>query len=1486
MSDEYFDSSYSKICRLELDILGNIEASRMSVLDKEGITLAETNTNSQPQKGGINDARLGSASNTDMCPTCGLNTTFCNGHFGHIKLAHKLFNAGYFSFILKILSCICIKCCNLLVVKNEDELRKILKHKSGKERMAYFKMSGKNITYCQNCGVQISKIKEKTSIGSRQIISETELDTKIEGEQKKKLRQFLTATMIYHIFNNISDDTCRMLGINPERSRPEYMIYDIFLVPPIQVRPPVKGDIGGGQSEDDLTRKIGDIIKANERMKKEKEKKTEATEGLVNLTQLHVAQYIDNNFVPMKSDIKGRITKDLTQRLSGKTGRFRGNLMGKRVNFTGRTVITSDPCISIEELGIPIMIAMNLTTREYVTPHNIEKMTKLLRNGKYNYPGANFLYQYSRYSLGSKVYPIDLSNERRKDIVLNVGDMLDRHLQNNDMVLFNRQPSLHKQSAMGHIAKIINNPDLMTFRLSPAVTPPYNADFDGDEMNTFCPQSVQSDEELRSIACVKNNLIAAAFSFAVYGIVQDGLLGSLIFTSPDTIISYRNTMNLLSNTSFEDFKLITKDKSYTGCEIISMLLPDNINVSNNLITIKNSKLISGRLTKKMLGAKQRNNLVQIIWDTHGVDETMKFINNIQRTINNFNLIHGFSVGIKDLVMPKSVHKDIDILFETSRTNVEYTITEMENNPNDLHENLYELKIFSELNVIRENVSKLIMANYDPNNAINIMALSGSKGDETNTAQMIGCVGMQAFEGALMPKKYNGRTSPYHYQHDDRPESRGLVRQSFIDGLSFSEYIFHTMSSRLGTIDQVVKTAVTGYAQRKLIKMMEDNMIAYDSSVRNANGKLMQIIYGDSGADTTKQYEYIIKMLEYNNDEIRNKYQFTTQELKKYSDFSEKENDKMIETIFSLRDIVRINAGKAKINHVSIVNKFMIPVNLNRIISTQTNKKEKTKDDELIPSYILEKINFIIDNKNTIILCMSEKERLNKSSFKARDSDAHKLVFKTCLYDILSPKRVLIEYGLTKNQFDKIVNEIIDNFNKNMIEAGQMVGVIAGQSTVEPLTQMQLNSFHHAGIAKISGTQGVPRMQELLSVSKKPKTPQMVIYLTDDIRGDKMMANKIASHLKHTLFGEIRNDIQLFYDSDIKNSKLMENDNVKHVFFHQKGSKISCQSDITGLPWVFRIELNREKMLEKEVTMLEIKSKFCNWWETRFADPKTMKKDEKKVLNKIVQIAVLSNTDNDVIPILHIRFNVKDVDKEKDRFDLNTVHNFIDNIIDKFKLKGIDGIINIDDVSEEKIMVYNNETGGVDKVQHNVLYVGGTNLTDIRYFVGIDLIKTISNNITHVYETFGIEIARSVLLIEIIKAYELAGTMNLNYQHVVMIVDQMTCSGVIVSLDRHGMSKSDSEPLSRASFEKTVEQLFTSAVYGETDYMNSVSSRIMAGQVIRGGTGFCDVELDIDMIENSEYIDEYDISKTTELNKDNIANDIIKNKKNSQIFMPF
>lgn len=1012
----------------------------------------------------------------------------------------------------------------------------------------------------------------------------------------------------------------------------------------------------------------------------------------------------------------------------------------------------------------------------------------------------------------------------------------------------------------------------------------------GIKGNIFVPQSLQTQVELEEIAAVERQLIDPGNSKTVLGIVQDGLLGSYNLTSPTIRIDWRNAMNIMSYTSLEDFSHIKKDKDYSGSELFSLIIPSGINLSKGSLKIKNGQILQGRLSKPSLGAKNKNNLIQLIWDAYGVEETRKFIDNTQRLVNNFNLWNGFSVGIADTQLPTSVHEEIEKLFQNKELKVEHIITNMENNPELMKQELYEFQLFSELNIIREDVSKLIMSNLTAENSFKIMEASGSKGNPTNSGQMCGCIGLQVFEGKLMPKKYNGRTLVYYHQHDDRGQSRGLVKQSHIKGVEFPQYVFMLMASRLGVIEGAIKTAETGYAQRKLIKSMEDIMVKYDNTVRSANNGMIQFVYGDSGTDTTKQYEYTVKMIETNNQEIESKHKFTSQELKNYKGFSDSDNERLFKEILSMRDLIRMVLRKAKIEYIVLTNTFMIPVNLNRIIDTiagTTMKSMKSNDVVLSPQYIIQSLENLLSNAMTGIICMSESERNDPESFKSKDEKMHKTVFRTVLYDSLSPKIVLLEKQLNKSQFDAIIEEISASFNRNMVEPGEMAGIIAAQSTGEPLTQMTLNSIHSSGISTLSSTiGGVPRIKELLSTSKKPKTPAMYIYFTEEYTQSKDMAYKIASHIKYTTLGEVRGNINVYYDP-FPNAKgsIMEKDNIKQVFHHNKGSRTGCQSDINGLPWLMRIELNREKMLEKNVVLIDIVSKFCSWWEKRFSENKQMKKEEKKVLNKITQMAVLSNTDNDKYPVVHIRFNVKDADKDKDRFDLSTIDNFIDHIIDIFKLKGINGISDILGINEERAIVFNPTTGDVEKKTQYVVYAAGVNLLDIRYLNGIDLTKTISNHVIEMYTIFGIEIARAVLLREISNAYEKSGG-EVNYHHVSMIVDQMTASGQINSIDRHGMNKSDNDPLSRASFEKTVEQLLIAAVYAETDNMKGVSSRIMAGSVIEGGTGYCSLELDTDMIEKSEYLESSEQTKKfTELNKGTLANDIINKKEKKNIFIP-
>lgn len=1004
-------------------------------------------------------------------------------------------------------------------------------------------------------------------------------------------------------------------------------------------------------------------------------------------------------------------------------------------------------------------------------------------------------------------------------------------------------------------------------------------------MNIFVPQSIQTQIELEEIADVKRQIISPSSSRTSIGLAQDGILGAYNLTSPTMKINWRNCMNLISYTSFENLKTFKK-KNYTGHELFSMIIPPDINIKDNNLEIKDSVLTSGRLTKDALGEKKNFAIHQLIWDGYGAEQTKKFIDDSQRLINNFNLYNGFTVGYGDTQIDDAIKKDIDTLFLTKEQKVNNMIAEIENNPNLMEKDVFEFKLLQEMQNTLSDVGKLIMKIINPENNFNIMISSGSKGSVANITQIAGCMGFQAIEGHLPQKKYNERSLPYFHQNDDRTKARGLIREPFIDGLDFSSFCFLLMAGREGIIDSAIKTATTGYAQRRLVKSMEDIMVKYDSCVRTANNSILQIVYGDGGADATKQYRYNIKFVHYGNKELESKCKFTDKELKQFKNFTEKDNEKLYNEYKNMRDDFRNIIMKAKSDFKALQTNPFIPINLTRIINTNLTLKSTSKtSDALEPNYIIKEINELLENKNTNLIMMSEEEQKNNKSIKNTDEKLYKTFFKMALYDALCPKILLNNQNIDKQIFDKIIEDIKNIYNESIIQPGQMVGILSAQALGETVTQMNLNSFHSAGLSTMKNlTNGVPRIQEILSVSKNMKTPQIAVRLEKQFKKSKEFAHKTASNLKYTTFGDIRGRINVYYDPEPNDDgSIMKEDNVSNVFYNQKSSKSGCQSNISDLPWLMRIEIIKEKMLDKEISLLDIKSKFCNWWETRFNDVKNLKKEEKHVINKITSIAILSNTDNDVQPVIHIRFNVKDVDRIKDPFNRETLIEFIDHIIDKFKLKGIDEITDIPAIMSERMITYDNDDKEVKYEDEYVIYTQGINLNEIRYIVGIDLLNSISNDIYSVYKTFGIEIARNRLIRELDDAYQHAGHV-VSYTHLSVLADLMTSSGIIMSIDRHGMGKSDMDVLGRASFEKAVEQILTAAVFNETDNIRGVSSKVMCGQVIKGGTGFCDVIIDTEMIQNSEYTEDNKYKRFTEILTDNIAKDII-NKDNDDIFIP-
>ncbi len=1506
MENKYqtYDASIIKpIIEVQFNTLGNELIREMSALaGTHGVEIADLYDKNEPMKGGLNDPRMG-PSGQGVCVTCKYDGQYCDGHPAHIDLAEQVFHPLFLQYVKNILDCICIGCSNLLISKESEKLKQILRIKSKKNRFHKVHELASKAKFClrqqQGCGSRVSKIKVeiKKSTSVINIFSETDtidVDEK-GGPDKKKQRINLTPELITEILDNISDEDCRIMGIDPERSRPSDMIHKVFHVPPVHVRPSLRGDFRGGSTmEDGLTHKLADIIKSNTRINKQKETNNENSSKYSKdhayLLQYNIATYYDPDMITVpKADGKGAQFKPLVDRYKGKSGRIRGNIMGKRGNFNARTVITSDPTISANQLGVPKKIAMNVTFPEYVTPYNYDKLTKLVKNGSDVYPGANYVYRASASNAGRPAKPIYLKFRKEK-IVLQYGDVVERHLHDGDIVLLNRQPTLHKQSMMGHRIKVIDDESLLTFRLSVAVTTPYNADFDGDEMNVFVPQSIQTKIELEEIADVKRQIITPSKSVTIYGIKQDGVLGAYNLTDDRTKINWRDAMNIMSYTTIEDYSKLKKDKEYTGKELFSMIIPSKITMTVGNVEIKNGELLKGKLGDGMIGAKKKNNLLQFIWDEYGEDATKNFIDNCQRLVNNFNLWNGFTVGVGDAQVSVESKKEIEQYIAGAMNKVDVDITNIENNPSYMNVETFERKLFTDINVVRDDVSKIAMENLSPENNFDIMLKSGSKGGKNNIGQMIGCVGLQAFEGGLIPKMYYDRTLCYFHENDDRSKSRGLCYNSYMDGLRYTEFCHHAKTGRAGTIEQVVKTSETGYAQRKLIKTMEDVMIKYDGTVRIANNQIIQQTYGGNGSDTTMQYEYKISMLDMNNEALEKTHKFTDEEMKDFQDFKEKDNEDLFQNIKKMRDSVRKNFVKSKVNYITMNNAYMLPINITRILNSMISG-EKNKNKKLSPKYIVQEIENLLGIQKTPLIRIPQSKIKNPSKYAIADDQIAKTILKTALYDALSPKIVNVKYALTKENFDEILVEIETNFNNNIIEAGDMVGIIAAQSLGEAVTQMTLNAFHHSGIASLThSTMGVPRVNELISATKNPKTPQLFIYLNDANRGSREMAHKIGSYLEKTTLGNIRGRLDVYYDP-YPNAKggFKEKDGVTEPYYSKKLTRNSCQASVDNLPWLFRIEIDKEKMLDKEVTLLDIKNKFCMWWDRRHVNTKK-KKDKVSVLRKITSFAMLSNTDNDTQPVIHVRFNVKDLDKADTKkiksspyFNRKTLIDFIE-MIDKFKLKGVENIEAINAIVKERC-IDATDGNGMKIGEEQVVYTQGVNLKDIRYITGINPYRTYSDDIVEMFNTFGIEFARNRMISEFLKAYENAGNTGINPQHISILVDLMCYGGTVISADRHGMKKASIDPLTKASFEKSVDVLISAAVFGDVDKMRGVSSRLYIGSVFKGGTGYCELILDTQMIQNSEYIEKETRNVKNNISINTIANAIMEDDTGEDIFIP-
>jgi DNA-directed RNA polymerase II subunit RPB1 len=610
------------------------------------------------------------------------------------------------------------------------------------------------------------------------------------------------------------------------------------------------------------------------------------------------------------------------------------------------------------------------------------------------------------------------------------------------------------------------------------------------------------------------------------------------------------------------------------------------------------------------------------------------------------------------------------------------------------------------------------------------------------------------------------------------------------------------------------------------------MITYDGLVRSANNQILQYFYGGSNLDQVKQKEVKINLINMNNEKIRSMHVFTKTELntlfKKSKENLSKLNEDYYNKLIEFRDELRKIVIKSKLNYVTFQDKFMLPANLFRIINSNKNTNEKS---DLEFTDVIETLDEIMSSENTKLFCMTSNDR-KKESLKREIEGVNKYLFMISIYEYLSPRRCIIDYKFTKKILEKVKNDIISAFNKAVVDPGEMVGILGAQSMGERTTQLNLNTKHSAGAIK-KGTQGVTRMNEILRCTKNIKTPILTIYLKDEYKHDKESAYKIASYIGYLTLRNIVLKSDIGYDPNIETGYIKK-DNIDPKSALQI---YDTKLELNKHPWMFRFTINREMLYAKKLKLTEIKINFVKFWRDKLNNIKNISKYEKDIFNRIISCTILSSNENDINSVIHLRFDMNN-------YDINKIIELQDYVLSYFNLKGLSGVNSIEVIPQSQIDI--NENGDIENTDQYILQTDGINMSGIRGIIGIDHVKTITNDMYSIYSNFGIEAVRNAIINEISDLIT-----NVNYHHIALLIDVMTHGGGLISIDRHGINRQDTDPLSRASFEKTMEQFLNAAAFNETDKLKSVSSRIIIGRMINGGTGYCNLLMDNDILENTE-----------------------------------
>jgi len=975
-------------------------------------------------------------------------------------------------------------------------------------------------------------------------------------------------------------------------------------------------------------------------------------------------------------------------------------------------------------------------------------------------------------------------------------------------------------------------------------------------MNMHMPQNIMAETELKNIAAIPYQIVSPANNAPIIGIFQDSLLGSFRFTRENVKFGAKQAMNLLMAYPHVNLDKLEKAMyglraeegqkpgNVTNFQILSQILPplsliqknkqydDGKDVyceSNNVIEIRNGEMLRGRVDATI------KNLIHRIYNDYGYMEASHFIDNWQNVITEYMKTSAFSVGIADLLADAKTKDKIQEIMVRQKAKVQQVMDQVhlgvfENNTSHSNSERFEIEVRNLLNAVGDETGKLVRQNMHGDNRFVTIINSGSKGSPLNLSQMITCVGQTNVEGKRVPYGFDSRTLPHYTKYDDSPNARGFIENSYISGLTAEELFFHAMGGRIGLIDTAVKTSQTGYIQRRLIKGLEDLKVEYDMTVRNNKRKVIQFQYGEDGFDPTKVENQPVKLVSMSLDDIYLYYDFTGLH----------QNESNLSYIYNAATKSRF--GKQKEELKKYCKKYTEMMVKRRKEIVQYVFKGKTDDTVRLPVAFHAMITnwqgqLNLSAQSLVDITPVEVFQKVEAAFERIRSFSFVPVyelFETLFFFYLNPRELLEKKRFHDSAIQVLLESIVLRFKQAIISPGEMVGIVAGQSIGEPTTQLTLNTFHTAGSAKSNATRGVPRIEEILRLTKFPKTPSLTVFLKGEDRFQKEKANAYSKIMRYTKLVNVVKQVEIVFDPVDNRSQLPEDQKLMNQFLEferlvESSSTESAATFANRSKWIVRLEVDAETLFENNITMDDIDFAIQN-----------------SHLGPFVQCVYSDfNSDNLVFRIavdqaaLSKRKAAKALDFNDDIYTLKLFQEtFLNNIV----LRGVEGIKNVL-LREVKNFAFE-EDGQFKKKDMWVLDTTGSNLLDVLALDYIDTYKTYTNNISEIFDVLGIEATRQSIFNEMEDVMESSGSIYINYHHLSLLCDRMTANKELVAIFRTGILNDDIGPIAKATFEVQTDEFLKAARHGELDTMRGVSANVMCGQTGYYGTHAFNVLVDM------------------------------------------